>query len=343
MNMIYTYILVAIFIFVVIPALFITKSSKYDKYFYVFLSIILFIYVAFRPIGIDRDSKSYVALFYSNIDIEVTFKSIKFIINRFLRGEVQYIFVIYALIGVSLKLKILRALSPLFILSILVYLSNFILQQDLTAIRAGAASTFILLSLIPLKNRNFFVFTLFIFSATLFHYSAFVALLLWFLSYKSMHKIYYLIVPIGFLLYIFTSHYTISNQIPILYFQNKLEAYLQSQEQGNQEINVLNAFLFIKCLIYYFLLYNSKKLIAYNLYFPILIKMYGWSIFIFLSFSFIPVLSFRISDFFGISEILLIPLITSLFKDKLIGNGVVVGYCSLIFIYNIFIGKMLLI
>lgn len=340
--MIYTYLLVIIFFTVAFLGLFTTKRSKEDLYMYVFISIVLTIYAAFRPIGIDRDSEAYIGLFYSNLPVEITFQFITYIANTFFSSESRFLFIIYALIGVGIKLKILKKISPLIILSLLVYLSNLFIQQELTAIRAGASATFILLSLSYLKDRKFLFFLFCVTTATIFHYSAFITILLWLLSPKRISKFYYFIIPIGFIMYILTSRFTVSSQLPILYFQNKIDSYMSSQEQGNQKINVLNALLFIKCALYYFFLYNKKLLKDINIYFPLLIKMYGWSIFIFLSFSFIPVLSFRLSDLFSISEILLIPLIAMMFKNKFIGNSFVVTYSIVIFVYNIFIGRLLI-
>ena len=71
----------------------------------------------------------------------------------------------------------------------------------------------------------------------------------------------------------------------------------------------------------------------------ILIKILGWAIFVWYFFSFMPVLSFRISEFLGIVTIILLADSALIFKDKIIASEII--YVALNSINMVFIHRLL--
>src|SRR5699024_4808748 len=84
-----------------------------------------------------------------------------------------FVFIVFALISVSLKYNIIKKSSPFLLLSVLVYYSNTFILQDLTQIRAGVAGAIVLYSVLQYaKNKNIISFVMLILLASTFHITA---------------------------------------------------------------------------------------------------------------------------------------------------------------------------
>ena len=100
-----------------------------------------------------------------------------------------YLFLLFAILGVSFKLIAIKQLTELWFLSLILYLSNFFILHEMTQIRAGVASAFLLLCVKPIYDRDLKRFLLFAVLGFLFHYSAIVILPLWFLGIKARKNV----------------------------------------------------------------------------------------------------------------------------------------------------------
>ncbi len=251
-------------------------------------------------------------------------------------------FFVYALLGVSFKLLGIRQLSNLWLLSLFTYFSYYFILHEMTQIRAGVASGLILLCIKPIYDRDWKRFLFFAIMASLFHYSALIVFPLWFLSHHIHKKMLALSIPISFLIY-FIGLDLILN-IPITVVQEKMTLYKSLQASGSKEwnnINVFNLVFLVKIAVFYLLLWKYDLIEANNKYVPIIMKVYCLSICALPLFAAMPVVSFRISELYGIVEVVLLPFIVYIVKPKQLGRGVVTLIGFVILLITIFYNNLI--
>lgn len=292
-----------------------------------FIGILLILIAGLRPIGIDGDSLNYigvlgVSLSEANfIDKEPTF----WIINEFNKilftGNNQTFFLIFAIIGVTLKILAIQKLSLLPIFSVFTYVCLYFILHEMTQIRAGIATAIFLLAIPDIYNRNLKSFLFKTILAMMFHYSAVLMLLVYFLNpHKINFKIFGFLPIIG-VIFMLVGINVITILNPFLFIlpdfiANKIELYILLLDDGKfSEINVFN-FYYGSLLVLYctMILYYNYFKSQYDILF---IKIFGSMLFFFYFSSAIPVLAFRISEFFGVVLIILIPHFALIFKQKI--------------------------
>lgn len=125
--------------------------------------------------------------------------------------------------------------------------------------------------------------------------------------------------------------------IPIPDIQDKLDMYNSLQGSGIEwmdKINVFNLVFLVKVLIFYIMLWKYDLLKLRNEYFPILLKIYCLSLFVFPAFSFFPVAAFRMSEYYGVVEIIFFPLLIYITKPPkysipiIVAIGIVLMFMS---------------
>ena len=150
------------------------KITINKNYLYIIsIGIILILIAGFRPIGIDKDSLNYTSILGVHLE-NASFISIEpafWLINEFnhivFNSEVQTFFLIFAIIGVSLKLYAVKILSTNPLMSILVYIAFYFVLHEMTQIRAGVSIALIYISIPYIINKQFFKFILLMFIADL--------------------------------------------------------------------------------------------------------------------------------------------------------------------------------
>ena len=282
----------------------------------IFLGVLLVLLAGFRIGSQFPDYSSYLVL-YEQVKsgdalVELSFICISKIV-AFLFNNVLFVFLIYALIGVTLKLVAIKQLTDLWLLSLVVYVANFFILHEMIQIRAGIASAFLLLSIKPIYDRNFKKFITFTLLAIFFHISSLIILPLWFLGefkYKANLSYMISIMPIAYGIYFMKI--TVLNFIPIPYVQEKLELYALLQELGTADfltdINVFNYVFLAKIIIFYLLVWKSQLLMLQNKYTIVLLHIYAVSLFMYPALAMMPVLAGRVSELLGVVEIILFPL-----------------------------------
>ncbi len=296
--------------------------------FLIIIGVVLILIAGFRPIGIDHDSLNYISILHVSlseanfIDKEPSFWIINEI-NKFLfSGNVQTFFLIYAILGVTIKIIAIRRLSSSPPLSIYLYICLYFILLEMTQIRAGVATGIFLLAIPDIYNRNFKNYFLKTAIAMTFHYSAVIMLFLYFINSEKINKkIYYLLPILGLILSLVpTIMIDIFNLLSFIFpafISNKITIHLMHMDNGhNNKINIFNIFILSLTAFYYFFLFNLDKVKSrLNI---LLIKLLAIQIFIFYAFSSIPVFAFRLSEFIGISMIIIIPNLILMFKHKLL-------------------------
>lgn len=338
------YILIILFVLFSLVAFIPPKDGYYKIIIFFGLGIILVFAAALREIGVDRDSVLYEEMF-NNYDVSMVEPSFRFIsdfIHTYLASNIIYLFFLYAILGVFSKLFAITKLTELWFLSLVIYLSNFFIIQELTTIRAGVASGFLMLCIKPIYDRDWKRFLLFVIIAIFFHYSALVILPLWFLGNVPRKQWLLMSIPVGYLIYF--SGINLVGVIPIPGVQEKLEMYKQLQELGDEKstaINVFNLLFLARIVIFYFLLWKYELIASNNKYFPLLMKIYCLGLVVFLVFSTMPVVAFRINELFSVTEIILIPLLFYAFTPRVFSKTIIdfIGLC--LFLIVLFYNKLI--
>ncbi len=335
--------LIFVFIFLIFLSFYTPKDYSLRYFIFVFLGLCLSFAAGIREGW--SDYQNYVNGYHYAVAgdigaLEVSF----FLISRFVDfifGNILGLFIIYGAIGVFLKLISIKQLTELWFLSLIIYVSNFYILHELIQMRAGVASGFLLLCIKPIYDRNWKLFLTFFLCAFFFHYSSLVILPLWFLTNKPRKIFLYLSVPVAYFIY-FTKINLVSVAIPIPAIQAKINLYQEMLAMGEQnQINVFNYVFLVKIMIFYILLWKIDLLQKKNQYATLLIKIFALSIFAFPVFATMPVIGFRISELFGIVEIILFPLLYYIAKPKVIPISVVISIGLLLFYISVFYGELL--
>jgi hypothetical protein len=323
------------------------------------ITLILVLSAGFREIGFDRDSFNYAMSIqsigfsnFSNLDFsdkEPFFYLIAYVAHWLFGDAVRGTFVIYALLGVTLKIIGIYRLSRIPMLSIILYVSSYYLIQELTLIRVGVATAIFLLAIPDIANRDGKAYLTKTILAILFHYSAIIMLPLYLILNTKRSKWFFLILPIlGLTLSVIFGNFIINyinNNIYILNLipaplSHKLIFYLDLLKIGMcAQINIFSLYYLSWMAIYYFCIINIKRFKS-DLDI-VLIKILGFSLFIFYFFSFLPVLAYRISEILGIVIIILLPSIVYIFKreDRMIIIFIIFIYSLMSLMNILFIQK----
>lgn len=325
-----------LFLFCSIVIVFLFSSSKKVSNIQLnFVTIILII------IAVSRDAhvadytgyyKDFISINKPLSEYEPTFSLIKGIASNTL-APAFFGFLIYAFISIYFRLRMVKKLSPLWWGSILVYITNVYVAQDLIAIRAACATAFSLYIIYYKLKNDWKKALIFLFIASCFHYSAVLYVLILFISTKKSFRWIYLGLLAG--CYIL-SYYEFTFSYLFGLISNPIVENLYNHHKYTDPINIFNLLqigrIFI-CLTGWLFLNRIKKkderIVVY-------LKMYTIGISLFVLFSDLTTVALRFSDLFMSIDILLIPvLITGLFKNGLLSKVIIVIYSVVLFYFTI--------
>ena len=317
------YILLVLSFFLVLFSIVPIKFEKIKFFWLYFFGFIFFLLAAFRPEGIDMDFLMYKFLFIyfkntGNEMVEPTFYVISKV-TKFFTSDYRYLFLVYAGLSVFIKLFAIRKISSFYFLSLLIWLCNSFILHDMTQIRASVGAALMLVSIIPLVNKNRKGFFITAFFAVLFHFSSLIILPFVLLKTdKFNHKIWLSLIPVAYIItFLGFSPFDFYRIIPIQTVQAKIQAYILFQEMDAKDVvNIFSLLIFLKILIILFFSFNIKKIYGHNRFAIICLKIYIISLFLLISFSKVIAVSLRLSELVGIVEIVLIPMLIFGFKPK---------------------------
>ncbi|RRQ45333.1 EpsG family protein [Chryseobacterium sp. SC28] len=339
------FIFALISIFYIVPP----KNKTINNVVTVFLVIILILVAGLRGKNVDSDYYVY----YDNWrtinmrdDLEYSFILIKKIIKSYLNLDFTYLLLTYATLGVSTKVIGIKKLSPLFYGSLLIYFSHYFVLHEMTQIRIGVATGFILIAINYLIKKNYYLFLLFMGIAIFFHQTSTIALLIIFFSNSKRNMLsFILLIPLGYVIYFSNSYLNIA--VPLPFFQDKIETYKEATESGflkDSEINVFNALFLLRILVFYTLILFRKEISKQFSAFYYLMKVYSVSLFTFLFLSDVPVFAFRIQELFGVVEIMLFPSLIFIFPTRFrwVGKTTVWFLALVLLLLDIYYNKYIL-
>lgn len=325
-----------IFFYILIIAVISNNFTLKTKKILLEINVILLIILAgMRGFGVDADYKAYYLLFRKIPAIDnMFFHTLSFLkvanyepsyifinsIAKTLFGEYSFQIVImtYAIISISMKKLAIIKLTDFWEYSLLIYFSTYFLLQDMTQIRIGVATGFILLSIPYIINRNLKFFLIFMAFAVLFHYAAIVFVPMYLLNVKKINKTLYISIIILSIALALTKYtpFDIILKYDFGVFTDKIRNYLLGQAWDKRTINIFNFATIIQLIITFIFIFYSSKIENKNAI--LLTKLSAIGIFAFFIFSASPVIAFRVSDIFNTVLMILIPYFFYIVKPKVI-------------------------
>ena len=344
-------ILLVLAILLTTLAVFEEHLGKYKIYVFLAVGVIFVLITGFREVGIDRDSENY-EYFFKNYDdpllllnVEFSYLWISKLFNA-ISQDVHLVFLFYAFLGISTKWYAIPKLSPTWFLPLVIYLGHYYIVHDFTQIRAGIASGLLLIAIYQIIRQQKKVAFVIMLCALFFHYSSLIMFPLLFLNNKEMRQKELLfligIIPICYILYFMKIN--LLTTIPIPYISDKIEAYSMLTERGLKgfdEINVFNLVFIVKIIIFIYIAYFYKTIKYYNENVSILLRIQALSIYSFIIFAFLPVLSFRISELFGIVDLIVYPCVYYTVKQSYVGKLITATVGVILLLINVFYVELL--
>src|ERR1019366_1997709 len=202
------------------------KASKIEIICFVVFGAILIATAGLRLFGPDAD-------YYAYQEMVVGINDILF------RSDFQTFLVMFAIVGVSIKLFALLKYSKLPLLSLILYVFSYYLLNEYIQIRAGVATGIFLLAISDLVKGNAKRYFLKALLAIMFHWSSVVLLPLYFIVRYIKTGMFYLLPFIGILLFIKGVNVNSALQealLPIEWLSN----YYVSHSGQQEEIKVFN-------------------------------------------------------------------------------------------------------
>lgn len=253
-------------------------------------------------------------------------------ISIFLSNSFYLFFFIYALIAITLKLVAIHRLTNYVVLSLLAYLALDFPIHEMIQMRVAVAMGFMLLSLPYIYEKKIVQFIFIVALATTFHYTALLALPLYFINVENINKrreIFLLLL--SFLVGLLKTGITfIIGYIPIDFVQYLYNMYKQTDIFSNEE-SIFSIMIMCLFVIQMFLLWNVEKISTTNKYIFLLIKIQTISLCSFFLLNDMPTIAGRVSEFYRIAFIISIPLIVPLFKQNIIGKFLTVIICTVFY------------
>lgn len=330
--------------------LFLIGIHTYRKRVFVYIitaSVFLVLFAGLRGKDVSSDYSTY-SEYFQNIHRQRSLQFISlieptFIFVSYYLPTVRAVMIFFSLLAISFKLVAFNRLTPFVFFSVAIWFSSFFLVQEMNQIRAAVATGLLLLSIPSIIDKKALHFFLIIFVASLFHYSALVFIPIYFLNSIKVQFLYFLIIPVSYLLNALGIGFLdILKHVHITIVESKLEDYNTLYSMGMYtKINIYNPIILLRILIIYGLLLNTKKIHAKNRYYIILVKSYVISISILVLFSTLPAFSLRVSDIFGIVEIILLPFFLYVYNPKFLIILLLFMFSAFILSIDLFYNKFL--
>jgi hypothetical protein len=300
------------------------KKADNRIIFYYFIGVVLILVAGLRSEDICRDYNTY-RTYYEDIKNGGNhfFAEPTFVLITLITPRIEWLMLIYATLSITIIFVGIKRLTEFYFFSILIYFSTGFIMHEMTQIRVGVAAALLLLCIEPIFSRNFIKFLIISLIAASFHFSALIILPFYFFRPNKFNiLIFSLIIPASYLLHILGIHLT-----SLLYLfpiggdvHQKLMMQIQSMTATGKiaPINVFNIIQLLRIVLIAVLIWKSSLLQNSNKYFNILVKIYIFSVASFVLFADIPVFSFRISELLGVVEIILLPMIIYLIRQKIL-------------------------
>lgn len=331
--------IISIFLIVALLTLFEKYLKEYRLPLYIIIGVALVLTAGLRKVGIDPDSTNYEYTFLhwedmTIAEVEYSFILISQFLSHFTR-DVHSLFIVYALLGVGIKMFAITKYSNMWYLPLMVYVSYYFPTHECMQIRTGVLSGIMLLEIVCVCKGEKVNAALLIAIGFFFHMSALVLIPTLFLKNKPFNKKQLVkwgaVIPAAYVLYFMGFSLLLNLPFEIPGISDKLEAYKLGTESGIVEssINVFSPYVLFTIMLFYLLLIFSKTITKHNKYYPILMKYFAIGLFSYVAFAFLPVLAERLNMLFQTATILLYASLYYIIKPRWAGLLLVFLICLL--------------
>lgn len=309
------------------------------------IGVALLLIAGLRAETVDHDYLGYLE-YYDNVlyagfvNVEPTFIALAHAISSTLDNPL-ILFLVYAALGTSLKLIGIAQLSRYPLASALIYFSGFFLLWEMTQIRAAVAGGLLLVSIRYIRERRAIPYFSLASLAALFHYGAIIYLPLFFLRPDRIKPwVYYLLIPVATAIYMSgVSLIDFASFAPIQLIELKIQSY---ETYVDAEDHIFNAVYLARCALAFLLLANQGLLRRQNAYFLLLIKIYFVALFVHVALASIPGIASRLSELMLVVEVILIPMLAHLAKERVVGHTAVVMVGLAFLTFSLYYTKLLM-
>ena len=300
--------------------------SNHKKLIYWGTCVLLIIMAATREVGIDPDSENYEQTFlnpYSDTifdAVEFTYVYLSLALNSF-TSDVHFLFLVYALMGVTIKFVAFRHYSDSWLLIALSYICFYFQLHETCQIRAGVLSACMLLAVPFIAEGSRWKALLCILVGCCFHLSGIALLPLLFLGNKPLGRWWKLSlalsIPFSYAIAGFNLGLEFASEIPFI--GNKISLYNELEEKGMNNFSSLDLFAPLHLMVvflFYYLLYWADAITDKVRYFPIMLKILGMGLVFYALFSFIPALGERLGSLYRTIIVVLFPALVYTLRPK---------------------------
>lgn len=339
-------ILFVVMLTIMVNALFSENLPKRYHSCLLWLYVIVFVVISVtRPTSYVSDYKNYEKYFYSfdkkltQLAVEQTFLIISEFVYRH-GGTMKSVIYIFAFISIPLKLYSVRKMTDetCFLLSILVYASNYFMLHDCEQIRLAAGMAFGMYALyLRVERRSAWLIAGLLAVGIAFHHTLAVLAFPLLMSPKDLSARYKtvlaLIVPVSVLLWV--AHINIITSLPIPYIEQKLALYEYAIANGEHpDIRVINIMVLFRIALFYYVIYYYDVIKPHIKALPMLLLCDCFSLAAWFGLSEMSVIAVRISQLFGFVEIILFASVYYTIRPAWCGKVIVMLLATYFFAQN---------
>lgn len=347
-----TFSLLASFCFV--EVFFKKQLIEFRAICYVFFVSFLILFSGLRGVGVGTDDLTYYTKFLDVPDITYWMSGSFSYSFAKVWMEPAYIFVgavsktvsshpialffPIALLSISIVSYFYKKISPYYFMSMMLFFSHNYLYRDINQMRSAIACAIGLGLVLTIYHRRKLASFALIGVSTSFHMVGITYLLALFFgkisNVKKLHMyalVFSFFISLSGLVLIFISHITFLGVI-----STKISGYISTEKFVNSVslfdvTNIKNVLVFLFC--YYFWIPLSKEFSLFRICFTFFTFGVVWRI----AFSELGVLAARVATVFTITEVILIPMLVAIFRQKLLPTIVVILYAFLALYINLFL------
>lgn len=247
-------------------------------------------------------------------------------------------FLLIAFISVWLKFYCIKKYMRLFWPMSLVYVSNILIVQDMVAIRAGLAGSFLLVALQYKFENKIKKMILFLLLSFFSHYTAIVFVLLFFMDAIKFRRWFYLLLIVFSYALSMKSLYAtqLLHYLPFVgdYFV-LFDKYMEEAEYQVEPMNIFNLLQMghvLICVVFWCYINRIQKLYPSAL---VYLKLYTIGVCSVCWFAQSFAMAIRFSELFFVVEILLVPIgFSALFRKSFYFKLVLIIYAVVVFYFR---------
>lgn len=322
-------------------------------YLFILSTLMLILFAGLRQAGVGADDWNYVNKFLVVPDFtywltgkfqytfDETWMEPAYIFLgstvRMFTDEYVFLFTTVAFFSVGLAAYNYYRYTPFVFLVLVLFFVHSYLYRDINQIRSAVAAAIGLFLISQIHNRDHFKAIITISLAGMFHMASFSLVIVYLLSFFKVTRkklIYGYLVALA-LGVIGVASFLLTILPNFGHATTKLVSYANSGYADSVSLfditNIKNSFIFFILIYYWHYLVKKVR------YFETMMLFYFLAVFWRIAFNDFGIFAARIATFFGIVEVILVPALLYLFKQKIFATFLILFYAFLILYLNLFI------